>query len=81
MLPGALILIGICGVLCRRNILNIALCFHLVILGIILLVPQSMALILLMVFSLQILVCCGVSIFVYRHIGTLNVDEFRQTHG
>ena len=81
MLSALLVLIGICGVLSRRNLLAVTLCFHLITLGIALLFSTSFALLLLTVFSLQVMVTCGIAIFVYRHSGTLNVDEFRQLRG
>ncbi len=92
MLSGSLVILGICGALCRRSILAISLCLHVAFLGIILFLATcfaehggikaiSLALILIVIFSLQTMLAGGLVIFIYRNQGTLNIDEMRQLRG
>ncbi len=92
ILSGALMILGICGALCRRNLLAISLCLHVAFLGIILLIATcfvehgdikniSLALILIAIFSLQMMFTGGLVIFIYRNQGTLHIDEMRQLRG
>jgi NADH:ubiquinone oxidoreductase subunit K len=92
MLSGSLVFLGICGALCRRNLLAISLCLHVAFLGITLFISVcfaehgdikavSLALILIVIFSLQIMFTGGLVIFIYRNQGTLHIDEMRQLRG
>jgi hypothetical protein len=46
-----------------------------------LITAEQVILILLITFSLIVIVASGAAIFVYRHCGTLAVDELRQLRG
>ncbi len=92
ILSGTLIILGTCGALCRRNLLAIALCFHVTFFGILLFIATcfveygevkgvSLALILIVIFSLQMMFTGGLIIFTYRNQGTLHIDEMRQLRG
>lgn len=92
MLSGSLVILGTCGALCRRNLLAISLCLHVAFLGIILLIAAcfaergdikavSLALILIVIFSLQMMFTGGLVIFIYRNQGNLHIDEMRQLRG
>jgi NADH-quinone oxidoreductase subunit K len=92
ILSGALVALGICGALCRRNLLSIFLCLHIAFLGIVLFISifwinqadtngASIALALILLFSLQMMFLAGLIIFIYRNLGTLHIDEMRQLRG
>lgn len=80
-----LMLIGIAGALLRRNMLIIALCMLVVFSGIVLLFPAllvgevylSVILILALCFSLILIAMVSVCVLIYRHRGTLHLDELR----
>jgi NADH:ubiquinone oxidoreductase subunit K len=74
--------LGLIGILMRRNLIAIGFSFALLFLGILLwlyrLQAHQIALILSVVFSILILVYGTVIIFVWRHRGTLHIDEMRE---
>jgi NADH-quinone oxidoreductase subunit K len=91
-LGAALIIIGIIGMLVRRNLLAIVLSAQISLLGIVLLLCTFMAqtpkgaggslmLLFTLIFCLQIMLACGLAVFTHRHRGTLKIDELRQLEG
>ncbi len=89
---GFMISLGVVGAMIRRSLLAIALCLQLSFLGAMLLFSTfsqirgnekglSIAIVLMLAFSLQMLLVCALAVFTYRHRGTLNVDELRELRG
>ncbi len=80
-----LILIGLMGLLMRRNLIAIGFSFILIFLGILIwlyaLGANQIALVLSGVFSLQIVLYGAVVVFVWRNRGTLHIDEIRELRG
>lgn len=80
-----LILLGLMGLLMRRNLIAIGFSFVLIFLGILLwlflLGATTIAFLLSFVFSLQLLLYGVIIIFVWRNKGTLHIDEIRELRG
>ncbi|MEI6805497.1 MAG: NADH-quinone oxidoreductase subunit K [Myxococcaceae bacterium] len=85
LLEIGLILLGFMGLLMRRNLIALGFSFLLIFLGILLwlylLSATQIALILSIVFSLQMLLYGVLVIFVWRNRGTLHIDEIRELRG
>jgi NADH:ubiquinone oxidoreductase subunit K len=81
----ALIVMGFMGLLMRRNLIAIGFSFVMIFFGILmwiyLLSATQIALILSIVFSLQILLYGVLIVFVWRNKGTLHLDEIRELRG
>lgn len=81
----SLIAIGLMSLLIRRNLIAIGFSFVMMFLGVLLwlylLGATQIALILSVVFSLQILLYGVLVTFVWRNKGTLHIDEIRELRG
>lgn len=84
-IEAGLIMLGLTGLLMRRNLIAIGFSFVIIFLGILLwlhtLGAVQVALILSIVFSFQILIYGAVVVFVWRNRGTLHLDEIRELRG
>lgn len=80
-----LILLGLMGILMRRNLIGIGFSFILIFLGILVwlntLHANSVALILSFMFGLQMILYAVITVFVWRQKGTLHIDEIRELRG
>ena len=80
-----LIIFGLMGLLIKRNLIAIGFSFVTIFLGVLLwlylLSATQVALVLSIVFSLQILLYGVLVVFVWRNKGTLHIDEIRELRG
>lgn len=92
LMGGALIVLGLIGMLTKRNLISIALAAQVVFLGAVLIIAPFLAndkdnalvriiLVIALLIGLQCITLGGVAIFAYRHRGSLQIDELRQLEG